>query len=84
MNKVTFDTIRVPENMSFSSLESEEQRTYIFPKGDKILIEEPVALNVSRSGGHRIITASGKVHYIPTGWIDLVWEVKENALHVDF
>jgi hypothetical protein len=82
-NRVTFETIRVPEDMKFSSLESEQCRTYVFPDKD-VVIEEPVALNVSRSGGHRVITSSGKVHYIPTGWVDLIWEVYEGAMHVDF
>lgn len=83
MNKVTFETIRVPEGMKFNSLESEQRRTYVFPDKD-VVVEEPIALNVSRSGGHRVITASGEVHYVPKGWVDLIWEVHEGAPHIDF
>lgn len=82
--KVTFETIRVPKDMKFSDLSNEVSRTYKFPGGDEIVVESPVALNVSRSGGHRVIAETGQVHYIPKGWIGLVWVPKPGANHVDF
>ena len=79
-----FEHIRVPENMSFNSLESEEYRIYFFPKGEERRIDYPVAINVSRSGGHKIIDGDGITHYIPKGWIELVWKARDGANHVDF
>ena len=84
MSKLTFDKIRVPANMSFSSLESEKSRIYHFPNDEKRVIVDPIAINVSRSGGHKVIDAEGITHYIPKGWLELTWKAKDGANHVDF
>lgn len=60
---------------------SEQYRKYIYPDGQELKINEPVALNVSSSGGHRVVDASGHSHYIPTGWRRLVWKVYEGQPH---
>ena len=36
-------------NLPFSSLEDEQFRVYEFPNGSKITIENPMALNVSKT-----------------------------------
>ena len=64
-------------NLPFHSLESEQFRVYEFPGDSCVFIEEPIALHVSGSGGHRVLDAEGISHYIPKGWIHLSWKVKE-------
>jgi hypothetical protein len=36
-------------------------------------------LSVSSSGGHRIFSADGQSHYIPSGWIHLTWTPRGSA-----
>ncbi len=62
--------------LKFSNIDHELYRTYVFPN-NTVVINSPVALNVSRSGGHRILDSAGISHYIPTGWCHLYWEVKD-------
>lgn len=49
---------------------TEKQRTYTFPGGDKVTLENVTELKVSESGNHRI-KAGGKLHIIPVGWIHI-------------
>lgn len=84
MNEVTFETIRVPDGMKFDDLSNEQSRSYRFPQEEIVTITSPVALNVSRSGGHRVIAADGEVHYIPKGWLKLSWIPREGTTHIDF
>ena len=58
----------------FKDISSERYRTYIFPDCEKVSIQKPLALHVSKSGGHRVYDTQGKAWYIPKGWIALVWE----------
>ena len=65
--------------MKFDDISSEQRRTYTFPGGDKVTIEAPLKLNVSASGGHRVIDAEGNSHYIPFKWIHLEFQTKPGA-----
>lgn len=65
---------RNESDLTFSDISSEAWREYRFDNGSTIRIEHPLKLNVSDSGGHRIYDAQGQSHYIPKGWIHLVWE----------
>lgn len=65
-------------NLEFSDISSEKYRSYTFPEGE-VVINNPVHLNVSESGGHRILDNSNISHYIPPGWIHLQWEAKEGC-----
>jgi hypothetical protein len=59
--------------MEFKDISSEDYREYRF--GDVVVrIDAPLRLNVSSSGGHRILDSSGTSHYIPTGWQHLSWK----------
>jgi hypothetical protein len=60
----------------FSDISDELSRTYRFAGGEEVVITRPTALNVSASGGHRVLDAAGDSHYIPTGWIHLTWTAK--------
>lgn len=62
--------------LKFVDISSEEHRCYEFPGKEFILIEKPLMLHVSASGGHRVFDANGLSHYIPKGWIHLVWKAK--------
>lgn len=61
------------------SLLSEVRRTYVFPGGEKVVIENPLRLNVSASGGHRVLDGAGVSHYVPEGWHHLFWETEPGA-----
>jgi hypothetical protein len=63
--------------LNFSSLEDEQYRTYEFDGGFTVRIDRPLALNVSKSGGHRVLDSEGVSHYIPAGWKHLAWKVKD-------
>jgi hypothetical protein len=65
-------------NRNWSNISTNQYRVYEFPGGHKVRLEKPLKLFVSESGGHRVFTADGISHYIPTGWIHLYWEVGEN------
>lgn len=67
----------------WQDISDEQWRQYRFPNGEVIKIEHPVYLNVSDSGGHRIFDGEFS-HYVPAGWIHLVWLVKEGNPHFAF
>ena len=58
----------------FSDISTEAWREYRFPCGAVVRVEIPTHLSVSKSGGHRLLDASGISHYVPAGWIHLYWE----------
>lgn len=63
--------------IEFKDIASEEFRCYEFLNGSTITIKEPLSLNVSSSGGHRVLSKDGISHYIPSGWIHLYWKAKQ-------
>lgn len=71
------------ETMEFSDISSEQYREYVFPTGT-VRIENPRQLNISQSGGHRIVDATRLSHYIPSGWIHLMWRVKPGEQPISF
>lgn len=79
--KYTFADFRNESGLKFDDISSELFRVYKRPGDFEIVIQEPLALNVSKGGGHRIFDASGNCHYIAPGWIQLSWRVKEGAPH---
>lgn len=64
--------------LAFKNISSEKYRVYVFPGGDEVRIELPTYLNVSKSGGHRVLDAAGISHYIPPTWIHIYWEGSPN------
>ena len=67
-------------DLVFIDISSEEIRRYVFQKND-LMIEFPLYLHVSESGGHRIIDACGQSYYIKPTWDFIVWKVKEGMPH---
>lgn len=66
-------------DLEFADISSEQWREYRFLGDETVRIEAPLKLNVSASGGHRIFDAAGVSHYIPAGWIHLMWAAKDGA-----
>ncbi len=65
----------------FVDISSEQWRRYWFPGSEEaILLEAPLFLSVGESG-HRVLTANGHSHYIPYGWLEIEWKVKEGQPH---
>jgi len=64
-------------DLKFDDISSEKEREYIFPNGNKLLIGNPLYLNVSKSGGHRLYTEDGWCYYVQPkeGWA-IRWKVK--------
>lgn len=65
-------------DLVFTDISNEKYRVYKFDNGFIVRIELPTYINVSSSGGHRVLDNQGISHYIPSGWKHLYWEVFEN------
>lgn len=72
--------LRNDTNLEFIDISTEAIRMYEFDE-EIIEITRPQWLNVSESGGHRILDGDGIGHYIPWGWLHLFWVPKEGAPH---
>ena len=81
MAKLTFSDLRNDTDMQFTDISSEKYRNYVFAGGEALRIEEPLALHVSESGGHRVLNADGESIYVPKGFIMLIWEAKDDEPH---
>jgi len=68
--------------LEFTDISMEQEREYIFPNGRTLTIKEPLRLNVSDSGGHRVFSADGYCWYIQPkeGWV-IKWKVKVGKPH---
>jgi len=55
---------------------NEQNRTYVFPGNEIVMIADVVSINVSKSGTHRINTKDGRKHIIPTGWVHIVFDAE--------
>ena len=75
MKKQTKDFINKGVNI-FIDIDSELERSYMFPSGNVRTIENPLKL-CAKENGHRIWDAQNISHYIPSGWEQLSWKVKE-------
>jgi len=77
----TYETFRNGTSLKFIDISSEEWREYERSNGTITKIKNPIALNVSKSGGHRIFDGNGVSHYVTGGWIHLYWHVKDGQPH---
>jgi hypothetical protein len=50
----------------FVDITAEAERTYIFSSGFKLVIGEPIALHISKSG-HYVVGTDGVVSFMPYG-----------------
>lgn len=70
--------------LEFSNISSEAYREYTFNGGETIRVENPLYVNVSKSGGHRILISNTETVYIPPTWLSLNWAVKKGFAPVQF
>ena len=56
---------------------AENSRKYSFPNGGTVELAGVKRLAVSASGTHRIETADGRKHIIPTGWVHIEIDTEE-------
>jgi hypothetical protein len=80
---LTFNDLKANPELEFGDLTDEQYRVYEYPDKE-VKIMNPVALNVSKSGGHRVLDGKGVSHYLPAGWRHLYWVVKDDKLHFAF
>lgn len=66
------------EIMNWTDISTEVKRVYRFKDG-YVRIDNPVRINISSSGGHRIVDEEGNGHYVPSGWIHLKWYNKDGV-----
>ena len=76
-----FSEIRNSSNLKFNDISSVEWREYVFSDTLIVRINGPLGINISKSGGHRLVDSDGNSHYIPRGWKHLRWRVKEGEPH---
>lgn len=48
---------------------AERQRTYTFPGGESVTLHNVTHFLARESGTHRLKTADGRLHIVPTGWL---------------
>ena len=65
--------------LEFTDISSEAERVYNFGSRGFVRIQNPLRLNVSDSGGHRVFSADGRSHYIPSGWVELTWTILDGG-----
>ena len=68
--------------LEFTDISSEIEREYIKYDKNLKLDGEPLYLNVSKSGGHRLYTSTGWCYYVQPreGWA-IRWKVREGKPH---
>jgi hypothetical protein len=64
--------------LEFSDISSEKFREYVYTDFS-LTINDPLKLNVSKSGGHRVFSENGDSFYITPGWKYIKWQVKEGS-----
>ena len=69
----------IKNEIGFIDITNELYRVYCFENGCEVRINNPTKLNVSKSGGHRILDAKLISHYIPYKWNHLYWEPKSGC-----
>lgn len=77
MKELTVQDFMHQTSFDWTDISSEQFRVYEF-SDQTVKIENPLLLNVSKAGGHRVWDAQGISHYIPSGYRHLYWKVKEN------
>jgi hypothetical protein len=75
-----FEDIKDTANIDWINISGELYRIYEF-KDKNVTVNDPIALNVSKGGGHRVINADGESFYIPSGWYCIRWKAREGVPH---
>ena len=66
-------------SLKFTDISSERYRWYIFPNGKGVTIRNPIYLNVSKNGGHRVYDYQGNSWYVrPNQSWYMKWRCRKN------
>ena len=52
----------------------ERSRTYTFPGGETVRLENVTHFLARESGTHRLKTSDGRLHIVPKGWLHIELE----------
>lgn len=55
----------------------ERRRTYSFPGGEKVTLENVTHFLCRSTGTHRLRTADGLLHIVPVGWLHIELDVDD-------
>ena len=79
-----FKDIRAADGVEFKDISEIKYRTYYYPDGS-VTFDNPIAINVSKSGGHKLILEDGKSVYVRPGWFAFEYKVSNDTrLHWRF
>jgi hypothetical protein len=73
---------QVNKDLNWHNIDHEIFRCYTFiidGKPAKLRINNPVLLNVSKSGGHRILDKDDVSYYVPYKWLCISWETNDEV-----
>lgn len=70
--------------LTFQDISAEEYRVYTFANGETVRVDKPLWLNVSVSGGHRIVVSDNSTVYIPGKYLKIQWFNKAGFDPVQF
>lgn len=70
--------------VKYNDISVEEYRVYTFAGGETIRVDKPLWLNVSASGGHRIVVSDNSTVYIPGKFLSIQWFNKAGFDPVQF
>jgi len=73
------DNFSCPADLQFMDISNESYRTYDYPDGTSVTIVDPVLLNASPSGGHRLYDLNNTSHYVVPGFVHIHWRPREGA-----
>ena len=77
-----FKDLRNESGLEFTDISVEEKRVYYKNGSVVLVVNNPIALNVSSSGGHRILDGEFTCHYLkPEAWDRITWLVKIGLPH---
>ena len=74
-------TIRNTTPLPFRELVGEVWRRYTFPDNTVVTVNAVRYLAVVDNGNHFLLDATGRSHFIPSGWNHLEWTVEPDAPH---
>jgi len=60
--------MEVDKNMDILELE-ETSRTYYFPNGNKLTIDNAVECRINKINTHQLITEQGEIYIVPYKWL---------------
>ncbi|RWE37415.1 hypothetical protein [Mesorhizobium sp.] len=78
---------QVPEGLTKADVSSEMWREYVFADGFNYTVPNPITLYIKRKpegDSHRVVDATGVIHYIPIGWRILRWKNLPDRPEVEF